>query len=467
MFVANVTSLKTRQSWKRLELGCKRHSCVFRRLSVYSKVQVAIVGGGMAGLTVASILQQHNVEYCLLEAKSYLGGRVATDNFKGFLLDHGFQVFIESYPEVRKCIHSDSLDLHYFEPGALIRTNTGFHLVADPFRRPLSIFQSIQSPIGSFSDKIRVAWLRNRVLSTGVGNSSSHKTFLSTKEYLQSFGFSCSITQQFFRPFLRGIFLSELEEQYFEDFLFIFSMFSQCYASLPAKGMGSIPAQLAATLDPHAIHLDTQVKSLRGLLHLELDTGEKMMAQKVVIATDGPQASQLLQPTANPNLPPYFSSCCLYFSSSLPVPISLPILVLNGTTETSPRCLINNICFPNKIAPSYAPSDRNLISVTLQTNAVSSSSSIDRLVTETKKELSNWFDPDLVAEWEFLRAYRIHHALPKRTSAVLSNPPPNKISEDVFLCGDYCDSPTLNGAIASGRRAATQVLTSLGIEPKK
>jgi len=305
------------------------------------------------------------------------------------------------------------------------------------------------------------------VLSTGVGNSSSHKTFLSTKEYLQSFGFSCSITQQFFRPFLRGIFLSELEEQYFEDFLFIFSMFSQCYASLPAKGMGSIPAQLAATLDPHAIHLDTQVKSLRGLLHLELDTGEKMMAQKVVIATDGPQASQLLQPTANPILPPYFSSCCLYFSSSLPVPISLPILVLNGTTETSPRCLINNICFPNKIAPSYAPSDRNLISVTLQTNAVSSSSSIDRLVTETKKELSNWFDPDLVAEWDFLRAYRIHHALPKRTSAVLSNPPPNKISEDVFLCGDYCDSPTLNGAIASGRRAATQVLTSLGIEPKK
>jgi len=410
MFVANVTSLKTRQSWKRLEeLGCKRHSCVFRRLSVYSKVQVAIVGGGMAGLTVASILQQHNVEYCLLEAKSYLGGRVATDNFKGFLLDHGFQVFIESYPEVRKCIHSDSLDLHYFEPGALIRTNTGFHLVADPFRRPLSIFQSIQSPIGSFSDKIRVAWLRNRVLSTGVGNSSSHKTFLSTKEYLQSFGFSCSITQQFFRPFLRGIFLSELEEQYFEDFLFIFSMFSQCYASLPAKGMGSIPAQLAATLDPHAIHLDTQVKSLRGLLHLELDTGEKMMAQKVVIATDGPQASQLLQPTANPILPPYFSSCCLYFSSSLPVPISLPILVLNGTTETSPRCLINNICFPNKIAPSYAPSDRNLISVTLQTNAVSSSSSIDRLVTETKKELSNWFDPDLVAEWDFF--------------AGLSNPP--------------------------------------------
>lgn len=116
--------------------------------------------------------------------------------------------------------------------------------------------------------------------------SSTPKTFLSTDDYLKSFGFSSSITQQFFRPFLRGIFLSELEEQYFEDFLFIFSMFSKCYASLPAKGMGSVPAQMASTLDPHSIRLHTKVESLRGV-QLELNSGEAITAKKVVIATDG------------------------------------------------------------------------------------------------------------------------------------------------------------------------------------
>lgn len=87
--------------------NCEKHlvykrTTVWRKFSLCSKTQVAIVGGGVAGLTVASILQKYNVDYCLLEAKSYLGGRVATDTVNGFLLDHGFQVFIESYPEVDK-----------------------------------------------------------------------------------------------------------------------------------------------------------------------------------------------------------------------------------------------------------------------------------------------------------------------------------------------------------------------------
>ncbi|GJQ12623.1 hypothetical protein GpartN1_g4414.t1 [Galdieria partita] len=435
-----------------------RNICVPRRVSISCKVQVAIVGGGMAGLTVAAILQQYNVDYCLLEAKPYLGGRVATDNVKGFLLDHGFQVFIESYPEVRKFIDSSRLCLQHFEPGALIRTKTGFHLVADPFRRPLFIVQSIQSPIGNFSDKLRVAWLRSRVSTTP--RQSNHKIFLSTEEYLNSFGFSSSMMEQFFRPFLRGIFSSELQEQYFEDFLFIFSMFSKCYASLPSKGMGSVPAQLAASLDPHSIRLNTKVESLRGL-QLELNSHEQLIAQKVVIATDGPHAAQLLDSSSN--IPSYYSSCCLYFSSSLPTPVSLPILILNGNTESvTSSSIINHICFPNKIAPSYAPSDRNLVSVNLKLDETKSS--VDELVTKAKNELEKWFDPDLVREWQFLRAYRINSALPKRTCAVMSNPPPTKVSDDVFLCGDYCDSPTLNGAMASGRHAAEQVLSSLGIK---
>ncbi|EME30020.1 amine oxidase family protein isoform 2 [Galdieria sulphuraria] len=447
-----------KSSWRYGKLSVhNRNNYLLKRVSIFCKVQVAIIGGGIAGLTVASILQKYNVDYCLLEAKPYLGGRVATDNVKGFLLDHGFQVFIESYPEVKQFIDISSLSLQYFEPGALIRTNTGFHLVADPFRRPLSIFQSIQSPIGNLSDKLRVAWLRNR-LSTSLIQRSHHKRFLSTEEYLESFGFSSSIMQQFFRPFLRGIYLSELEDQYFEDFLFIFSMFSKCYASLPAKGMGSIPAQLASSLDPHSIRLNTKVDSLRGR-QLELNGDEQLMAQKVVIATDGPHASQLLGSASN--IPSYSSSCCLYFSSSLPTPVSLPILILNGTVEIS-SSIINNICFPNKIAPSYAPSDRNLVSVNLRLDETELP--LDELVTKAKNELEKWFDPDVVQEWQFLQSYRIDHALPKRTSSIISDPPPNKVSEDVFLCGDYCDSPTLNGAMASGRRTAIQVLSSLGMK---
>lgn len=50
---------------------------------------VIIVGGGMAGLTCALLLQRKGVKAVLLEASDDIGGRVRTDVVDGFLLDRG------------------------------------------------------------------------------------------------------------------------------------------------------------------------------------------------------------------------------------------------------------------------------------------------------------------------------------------------------------------------------------------
>jgi len=63
---------------------------------------VLIVGAGMAGLSCATQLHRAGRPFILIEASERVGGRVRTDRTAdGFLLDHGFQVLLSAYPEVR------------------------------------------------------------------------------------------------------------------------------------------------------------------------------------------------------------------------------------------------------------------------------------------------------------------------------------------------------------------------------
>lgn len=61
-----------------------------------------VVGAGVAGLSAARVLAEAGVHVTVLEASDGVGGRVRTDYVDGFVLDRGFQVFLEAYPECRE-----------------------------------------------------------------------------------------------------------------------------------------------------------------------------------------------------------------------------------------------------------------------------------------------------------------------------------------------------------------------------
>eukprot|EP00951_Prasinocladus_malaysianus_P008777 scaffold63851_cov37-Prasinocladus_malaysianus.AAC.1 len=99
-----------------------------------SQADVVVVGAGIAGLACARALTQAGLSVVLIEAAEEVGGRVRTDEVDGFKLDHGFQIFLTSYPEARSVLDYDKLDLKPFYAGALVHWNGGFHRVADPVR---------------------------------------------------------------------------------------------------------------------------------------------------------------------------------------------------------------------------------------------------------------------------------------------------------------------------------------------
>ena len=89
--------------------------------STSQRKKVIIVGAGVSGLACATeLLRGGESDFQILEASEKPGGRVCTDEVDGFLLDRGFQVYIEEYPEV--C--SYSCHLPYLIPIFLIPHTT-------------------------------------------------------------------------------------------------------------------------------------------------------------------------------------------------------------------------------------------------------------------------------------------------------------------------------------------------------
>jgi phytoene dehydrogenase-like protein len=407
---------------------------------------VLIVGGGLAGLCCARRLGQAGVACQILEASDDVGGRVRTDEVDGFLLDRGFQVFLTAYPEARQVLDYRALQLQTFEPGALIRSDGRFHRWVDPWRRPRHLLATAVSPVASLSDKLRVARLRRRVTSAPM-TQLHRQPEMATIERLRREGFSDRIIERFFRPFLGGVFLESDLASSSRKFEFVFRMFAQGDAALPARGMQAIPRQITAQLPAQTVRTNSPVKSLHrgGVL---LASGEELRAKAIVVATEAPAAAKLLGDVGSPESN---GVTCLYFGAERP-PLEEPILVLNGEANGP----INNLCVPSQIAPAYAPGGQALVSATVIGHQGPEEQG---LVLRVREQLADWFGP-LAHQWQHLRTYDIPNALPHQPSL---DPIEKAVrrTDGIFVCGDYLDFASIQGAMATGRRAAESVLDHL------
>jgi phytoene dehydrogenase-like protein len=342
-------------------------------------------------------LQEQGIRYLVLEASDGVGGRIRTDIVDGFRLDRGFQVFLTSYPEARSILDYEALDLKPFLPGALVRYGGRFHELTDPWRRPIAAIRSLWSPIGSLADKLRVASFRSRSLR-GTIEDRFRDPETTSLQVLQDAGFSPSMIERFFGPFLGGIFLDSELCTSSRMLTFVFRMFSLGNACLPAEGMEAIPRQLAAALPPESIRQGARVVRVKPG-SVTLATGEELGAKSVVVAVEGRMAAELLGDSISPAGQ---GTTCFYFSASRS-PITQPLLVLNGDG----RGPINNLCVPTVTAPSYGPGDKSLVSVTV----LGTGNDPDRLLAEVRAQLGEWFGT-AVQDWLHLRTYSIPYALP-------------------------------------------------------
>lgn len=452
------------------------------------RVEVIVIGAGLAGLCCARRLVQSGVRVAVLEAADGIGGRVRTDVVEGFRLDRGFQVLLTSYPEAQRGLDMEALDLRPFYAGSLVRVGHAWHRMGDPWREPWAAFKSLGNPVGSPWDKLKAGFLslklnagpvaeltrRHEWQSSGSGHGSSigggdggrrigprtggggdgTRQAVSSAEYLRQ-RFSPVMIERFFRPFFGGVFLDRNLESADSRWLkWLYRMFGTGQVAVPAEGMGEIPKQIAETLPRGSVRLGARVTSLQAnRQRVRLADGSEMEARAVVLATDADSAEALVRLESPPT---EARAVRTWWFAARAASHPEPILYLNGDGSGP----VNHAAWMSNVSRDYAPASHALLSVSTLPGMEGWDDE-----AAVKSQLRDWFGP-ITDDWRLLREDFIRHALPTQA---LKHPHfegrQPRLGPGLFVCGDHHATPSINGAMLSGRRAAEAVLMEFAATP--
>jgi phytoene dehydrogenase-like protein len=408
---------------------------------------VVIVGAGLAGLRAARVLAGAGLDVVVLEASDRVGGRVATDKVDGLVLDRGFQVYNTAYPAGAAVLDHGRLDLQPFVSGALVALDGGRHLVANPLRHPRYAVATLRAPIGSPSDKVRLA-ARSAQLAWGPVRRLLASTERTTAAELRRWGLSATAVDRFVRPFLSGVFCEDELDTSSRFFALVWRSFARGVVAVPAGGMAAIPAQLAGPLAPGTVRLGAQVVAVvPGAVRLA--DGDAVAARAVIVATDAASASGLLGGLVTA---PATNGCTTYYHVADTAPTPLAVLALDGSARGP---LVNSVVLTNA-APSYASGGRVLIS----SSAVGTGDPPPE--HDVRRHLEALWGVSTAA-WDHVATYHLPRALPAQRPPIGDLRAPVALGDGRFVCGDYRDTSSIQGALVSGRRAAEAAMAELGV----
>lgn len=265
---------------------------------------------------------------------------------------------------------------------------------------------------------------------------------------LKKDGFSRQFIDKFFKPFLGGILLDRSLLSSGKMVNFLLKMFFEGHAVLPSRGMGSISQQLADLLPSGSIHLNKEVMRITTESEIILNDNQKIKAKIILLATDPWSAAKLLELP----LPPSGHGVITAYYAAEKSPLNEPILFLNGN-DNGP---INHLAVVSDVAPTYAPAGASLINTTILDKHMHLSD--EDLNNACIEQLSLWFGSQ-VFKWKPLKILRIANAHPAiYPDRLWHSPYPFKIRNSLYACGDYLEAPNINSALATGRKAATEII---------
>jgi protoporphyrinogen oxidase len=382
---------------------------------------ILVIGAGLAGMSAAITLQKSGAAVAVLEASDRAGGRIATDKIDGFTLDRGFQLINANYSEIRKGNYLKGVAFEVAPRTVGVAGADGITRLGDPRSALFSIFSS---KTGSILGKANFL----KYLATRPRQNES------VEDHLLRAGTS-DLYQKVLKPFLQGVFLADPSQVSAVIGREVIASFINGKSGIPSKGVGEFALRMTDQIKD--LRLNTQVEEIdsEGVVTSQ----GRISADAVILATDLTTAGQLLGAQEIGRLT---GSTTWYHSTPLPPTDNAELIV----DSQSRGPVVNSIVISN-LSRAYSPNGQHLISST--TIKHSSESEVRRHLTQMWGVSTE--------EWRFLAKYEINSSLPlfgpgfKKRQAV-------KIEKNIYCAGDYLESPSQNGALLSGRKAAEQLL---------
>ncbi|MGW1720760.1 NAD(P)/FAD-dependent oxidoreductase [Streptomyces sp. NPDC002156] len=443
------------------------------------QADVVIVGAGVAGLAAAHRLTSAGVTTAVLEAAPYVGGRMATEKVDGFRLDRIGQLLSTSYPELRLTPGLDALVLRPFAPGVLVHSDGRRHRAGAPLSgggargalgavralasapRPARAARSprpvasvgartgapLAGAVGGAVDQARLGAALGRLAAVPVQRLLARPE-LPAARALANRGLPARTIEGFLRPLLAALLCDPELTTSSRCADLALRAFASGRLCVPEGGAETLPELLARTLPPGTVHTGVRVTSIATNLVTTADHGE-LRCRALLVATDARAAADLLP--------------------GLRVPDFHPVTVVHHTTDEPPetgafllldadrRGPVAHTSVISRVDPSRSPAGRPLISSTVLGTPPQD---VD---TAVRAHLSRLYGMS-TTRWETLAVHHTAEAVPAM------RPPhdlrrPVRLLAGLYVCGDHRDTSTVQGALHSGHRAASAILTDLGADP--
>jgi phytoene dehydrogenase-like protein len=470
------------------------------------EADVVIVGAGLAGLAAAHHLTGAGLRVTVLEAASRVGGRLATEDVDGYLLDRGGQLLCPDWSEFRTLSALDGLELRPFAPGALLCGDGRTHRVGDLRRppggtpresRPRSACGTARAStaraLASARGRVGVAGVTGALdlarLRGGLTRFASlpparllARTELPAAQALSARGLPSRTVESLVRPLL-GALLCDPElatSSRVADLALRHFVRGGC--ALPTGGVGTLPELLRDGLPEGTVR--TGVTAVSVATNSVTTRGHgSLRCRAAIVATDAANAAELLPGLRLPGFHPvtvlhHAVPDAPSLSSSpgssgaagspgfpgfpgdtgSPGPGAFsPSLVIDGDRHrTGP---VSHSWAVSAIDPARAPRAHGLVTSVVLGEA--SRTSLAALDEAARGQLGTLHGTS-AAHWSLLSAH--HDPLAYPAMPVPHDPRrPVRLLSGLYVCGRHRDTGSIQGSLVSARRAARAVLRDFGL----
>ena len=399
------------------------------------RMNIGVIGAGIAGLAVALGLERAGHQVTIFEAEDTIGGRMRTVEHEGQQYDLGFHVLHTAYPTVQRWIDLDALEAKPMDSCTVsIDPSTGRRRVlGDALRAPKYLLPTLKA-VG-VRDGLRFLKWR---LSTSASDLERplDRPSATVEHGLRKRRFRPS-TRRVLGPLFAGITLDPTLSERFSFAEFTWGAMSHGSMVVPKNGIGAVPQQLADQLERTHIRLSTKVVDVSAT---SVTTAHQTHAfDHVVLATPQHVTSALL-PNAKPVHTPTERLTSTVAFMAPRSPYSQARLLLNEGWGSQGRDVLH-VHIPTNLHPR---SDGQEVIIATLVGDAAQRPEPDKVLGE----LRQWFG-EQVDRWSYAYTTTVRHALPHTDPNHHQRRVNNLTVDGVFIVGDHRAHPSVQGALAS------------------